>query len=292
MRFELIKTMISKTLPVKLLCRVCQVSRSGYYAWLKRPESRRKKENDVLMTQIKHIHSESRGTYGLPRIKEKLKSLGNYCGKTRIGRLMKKAHISGINKRRFKIKTTNSNHSHPIAPRVFKTEEHMTHPVKQNQVWASDISYIPTDEGFLFLAMYLDLFTRKLVGFATDDHMRTELILSALNMALSRQALITGNLVNHSDRGVQYASDLYRFKLQSLGVIASMSRKGNCYDNAFAESFFATLKKELIYRNRFKTKEEAKKAIFEYIEVWYNRKRIHSSIGYMTPVQFEESLAA
>lgn len=288
----MIKTMISKTLPVRLLCRICKVSRSGYYAWLKRPESERKKENDVLMTQIKQIHTESRGTYGLPRIKEKLKNLGLRCGKARIGRLMKKAQISAQNKRKFKIKTTDSNHLHPIAPRVFKTEEQMTHPVDKNRVWASDISYIPTDEGFLFLAMYLDLFTRKLVGFATDDHMRTELIVSALEMALGRQALIEGELVNHSDRGSQYASDVYRDKLKNIGVTASMSRKGNCYDNAFAESFFATLKKELIYRNRFKTKEEAKKAIFEYIEVWYNRKRIHSSIGYMTPVQFEESLAA
>lgn len=292
MRFQLVKAMISEKLSIKLLCWVCRVSRSGYYAWLKRPESERKKENDALMTQITQIHTESRGTYGLPRIKEKLKSLGLQCGKTRIGRLMKKAQISGVNKRRFKIKTTDSNHSNPIAPRVFKTEEQITHPLKPNQVWASDISYIPTDEGFLFLAMYLDLFTRKLVGFATDDHMRTELILSALQMALGRQALIKGELVNHSDRGSQYASDVYRSKLESLEVIASMSRRGNCYDNAFAESFFATLKKELIYRNRFKTKEEAKKAIFEYIEVWYNKQRIHSSIGYMTPVQFEESLAA
>jgi putative transposase len=284
--------MVGEQISIKCSCRALRVSRSGYYAWIKRPESERKKQNDILTSEMKKIHEESRRTYGLPRIKEKLKSLGKSCGKERIRTLMKKAGISGLNKRRFKIKTTDSNHSSPIAERVFKTEQPVTHPEKKNSVWASDITYVPTDEGFLFLAMYLDLFTRKLVGFATDEHMRTELILSALDMALGRQNLIHGELVNHSDRGSQYASEAYRMKLESLGVTASMSRKGNCYDNAFAESFFATLKKELIYRNHYKTKEEAKKAVFEYIEVWYNRQRIHSSIGYMTPVQFEESLAA
>ncbi len=205
---------------------------------------------------------------------------------------MKKAGISGLIKPRFKVKTTDSNHENPIAERVFKTEEPSTHPVKPNEIWASDVSYIPTDEGFVYLATYLDLCTRKVVGFSTDDHMRTELILTALEMALGRQNLINGELLSHSDRGCQYASEDYRNKLESLGVRASMSRKGNCWDNAFAESFFATLKKELIYRKSYKTKEEAKKSIFEYIEVWYNRNRIHSSIGYMTPVQYEESLAA
>ena len=167
-----------------------------------------------------------------------------------------------------------------------------THPKAKNEVWASDITYITTDEGFLFLAIFLDLFTKKIVGFATDDNMRTELVLAALDMALGRQGLISGELVNHSDRGTQYAAESYREKLASCGLVASMSRKGNCYDNAFAESFFATIKKELIYRKKFATKLEEKKAIFEFIEVWYNRQRIHSSIGYMTPVQFEDSLAA
>lgn len=277
---------------IKVACRVLGISRSGYYAWLNRPESERKKQNDVLILEMKKIHAESRGTYGLPRIKEKLKAMGQNCGKKRISRLMESAGISGQNNRKFKVKTTDSNHSNPIADRVFKTEEIHTHPETKNKVWASDITYIATDEGFLFLAIFLDLFTRKIVGFATDDNMRTELILAALNMALGRQGLIDGELVNHSDRGSQYTSEGYRRILSTLGIIASMSRKGNCYDNAFAESFFATLKKELIYRGKFATKAEAKKAIFEFIEVWYNRQRIHSSIGYMTPVQFEESLVA
>jgi len=205
---------------------------------------------------------------------------------------MKKAGVSGLVKRRFVIKTTDSRHDLPIAPRIFKTEEIETHPTRANETWASDISYVPSDEGFVFLGTYLDVFTKKIVGFSTEDHMRTPLLLQALEMALGRQSLMAGGLLSHSDRGTQYASADYRECLKKNNITASMSRKGNCYDNAFAESFFATLKKELIYRNHYKTKDEAKKAIFEYIEVWYNRERLHSSIGFMSPVQFEESLAA
>lgn len=278
---------------IKLACKVLGVSRSGYYAWLARPESERKKQNDILMAEMKQIHETSRGTYGLPRIIQKLKQLGKSCGKARISNLMKKAGICGLIKRKFKVKTTDSNHDLPIAKRVFKTEDKTTHAVRANQIWASDISYIPTAEGFLYLAVYLDLFTRKVVGFATALDMGTELILEALDMALGRQtSALIKDLLSHSDRGSQYASALYRKILLERGITASMSRKGNCYDNAFAESFFATLKKELIYRHKYITKSEAKKAIFEYIEVWYNRQRIHSSIGYMTPVQYENSLAA
>lgn len=284
--------MVSEKIPVRVSCKVLSVSRSGYYAWNDRPESERQKENSILMEEMKKIHSESRHTYGLPRILAKLKTNGKICGKNRVSRLMKKAGISGLIKRRFKVKTTDSNHQNPIAERKFQTEVKSTHPTQPNQIWASDVSYIATQEGFLFLATYLDLCTRKVVGFSTDDHMRTELILSALDMALGRQKMIHGELMSHSDRGSQYASEEYRAKLERLKISASMSRKGNCWDNAYAESFFATLKKELIYRTEYKTKEEAKKAIFEYIEVWYNRQRIHSSIGYKTPVQFEESLTA
>ncbi len=284
--------MVREKMPARLCCRVLEVSRSGYYAWLDRPESERKKANDVLIKHIREIHKVSRGTYGLPRIKADLKNLGLSCGKTRIGNLMKKAGISGLIKRRFKVRTTDSNHDNPIADRVFKTEEVSTHPTAPNQLWASDISYLPTEQGFLYLATYLDLYTRKIVGFSIDDHMRTDLIESALDMALGRQGFIKGQLLSHSDRGTQYASDQYRSKLATLNIRASMSRKGNCWDNAFAESFFATLKKELVYRECYKTHVEAKKSVFEYIEVWYNRKRIHSSIGYMTPVQYEASLAA
>jgi transposase InsO family protein len=284
--------MVREGIVVRLLCAVLGVSRSGYYAWLSRPESERKKQNDELIKEIKKIHDDSRKTYGFPRINAKLKSLGRSCGKTRVLKLMKIAGISAKKRSKYVVKTTDSNHSSPISDRIFMTEEPVTHPVKPNSVWASDITYIHTGEGFLYLATYLDLFTRKIVGFATDEHMETSLLLRALDMALGRQCVEPGELLHHSDRGSQYASEALRKRLATLQITTSMSRKGNCYDNAYAESFFATIKKELIYRNDFKTKAEAKKAIFEFIEVWYNRKRIHSSIGYMTPVQFEASLAA
>ena len=202
---------------------------------------------------------------------------------------MKKAGILGMIQPRFKPMTTDSNHSLPVANRIVKTEETVTRRYRPNECWASDISYIPADEGFLDLATFLDLCTRKVMGFLMAEHMKTDLIIDALEMALGRQNLIISSMVAHSDRGSQYASDQYRLKLKSLGIEISMSRKGNCWDNAFAESFFATLKKELVYKRSFRSKEEAKKAIFEYIEVWYNRNRLHSSIGYTTPIQFEES---
>jgi len=277
---------------IHLCCQELGVSRSGFYSWMNRPQSTQQKENKMLIEKVREIHKESQGTYGLPRILVSLKDRGYSCGKSRIQKLMKNAQISGLLKKRFKVRTTDSNHFDPIAPRIFKTEEPATHPARPNQLWASDISYVPTREGFLYLATYLDVCTRKVVGFSMDDSMETSLILTALEMALGQQSLTSGELVSHSDRGSQYASDAYRAKLAELKIVSSMSRKGNCYDNSFAESFFATLKKELIYRTEYKTKEEAKKAIFEYIEVWYNRKRIHSSIGYKTPIQFEAAQVA
>jgi transposase InsO family protein len=280
--------MVRENIAVKCSCKVLEVSRSGYYKWRTRPESERAKSTKELTKRVLEIHSESRNTYGEPRIKIALKDEGVSCGKERIVKIMKKLSISGISKKKFKIKTTDSNHDFPIADRIFQTENWETHPTKPNQIWASDISYIRTDEGFLFLGTYLDLYTRKLVGFSMADHMRTELLLDALTMALGRQMVNPGELTTHSDRGVQYASGSYREELKALQIIPSMSRSGNCYDNAFAESFFATLKKELIYRCSFKTREEAKTAIFEYIECWYNRKRIHSSLGHLTPIMYEE----
>lgn len=288
----MVENLANQGLSVSLTCETLEVSRSGFYAWADRPESHRNQKNLILLDQIKTIHEESRRTYGLPRIQKKLVQIGYCCGKRRISNLMKKAGILGMIKPRFKPMTTDSNHSLPVAERIFKTEETVTHPSRPNECWASDISYIPTDEGFLYLATFLDLCTRKVVGFSMAEHMKTDLIMDALEMALGRQNLSITSMVAHSDRGSQYASDQYRLKLKSLGIQISMSRKGNCWDNAFAESFFATLKKELVYKRSFRSKEEAKKAIFEYIEVWYNRNRLHSSIGYTTPIQFEESLVA
>jgi putative transposase len=288
----MVEHMVSEKIEVNLTCVILQVSRSGYYAWKTKPAGVRSLENADLVVEIKKIHDESRGTYGLPRIRKMLELGGKKLGKARVARLMKVIGVSGIFEKRFKIKTTDSKHDSPIADRIFKTEEQETFPTKPNQTWTSDITYVWTEEGFLFLATYLDIFTRKVVGFSMADHMRTELLLDALDMALGRQQLITSELLSHSDRGSQYASDVYRERLNGLDITASMSRKGNCYDNAFAETFFGTLKNELVYRTSFKTREEAMAAIFEYIEVFYNRKRIHSSLGYLTPVAYEAAQLA
>lgn len=269
-------------------CETLKVSRSGYYAWQKRSPSQRKIDSERLLRQIAKIHRESRETYGAPRIFEKLKSIGEKCGKKKVARLMKKQNLRGVAAKKYKVKTTDSDHDLPIADRIFKTETANEQVTRPNQFWASDITYIQTDEGWVFLSIFLDLFTRKVVGFSMEDNMKTELILNALQMALGRQQIVPDHeLVGHSDRGSQYAAVAYRESLEHHGIKASMSRRANCYDNAFAESFFHTLKVELVHRRNFKTRQEAMTAIFEYIEVWYNRERIHSSLGYKTPMEYE-----
>jgi transposase InsO family protein len=201
---------------------------------------------------------------------------------------MRKEGLFGCAKRRFRVKTTDSNHSLPIAPRLFQTEAEATLPTRPNQVWGSDITYVPTEEGWLYLTVQLDLFTRKVVGYALTDHLQTEAVLEALRVAVRTQGLdADSRLISHSDRGCQYASQSYRETLEMLGITASMSRRGNCYDNAYVESFFHTLKVELVHRRKFRTRAEASAAIFEYIEVWYNRRRLHSSLGYLSPIDYE-----
>lgn len=251
--------------------------------------SLRSQQNGELGAKIYQIHQVSGGTYGEPRITKELRATGIKCSKNRTARLMKQAGLTGLNKSFFKMQTTDSNHNLPIAPRIFQTENPATLPSRPNQVWASDITYIATQEGWVYLAIYLDIFTRKIVGYAMADHMRSELVLNALNEALLKQNPIGNELVSHSDRGSQYASEAVRQRLALLGITASMSRKGNCYDNAYAESFFHTLKTELVYRNRFNTKQEAMAAIFKYIEVWYNKTRLHSSLGYKSPIDYEQT---
>jgi putative transposase len=273
---------------VNRCCRVLEVSRSGYYDWLKRPISARKTQNQELAKKIKQHWIESRETYGLPRLFQKLKNENIHVGKNRVHKIMKENNIFGIAKKKFKVVTTDSNHTLPIANRVFKTEKHSEIVTQNNKFWGGDITYIPTEEGWLYLSIFLDLFTRKVVGHAMDKTMTTELVIESLNMGLKRQGLATASdLTAHSDRGSQYASEDFRLKLAAHKITASMSRKGNCYDNAFVETFFKTLKTELIYRNKFKTRSEAKAAIFEFIEVWYNRQRLHSSLGYLTPEDYE-----
>lgn len=280
--------MVCRELDLTICCETLHVSRSGYYAWRRRTPSLRKLDNDRLLRAVAKIHQESCETYGAPRIHQKLKDAGETCGKKKVARLMKKQGIQGAAAKKFTVKTTDSNHNLPVAERIFKTELASEQVTQPNQDWTSDITYIPTEEGWLYLAVFLDLFTRKIVGLSMADNMRTELILDALEMALGRQEINSeSNLVGHSDRGSQYAAEAYRKCLDDNGITASMSRRANCYDNAFAESFFHTLKVELVYKSNFKTREEAMAAIFEYIEVWYNRQRIHSSLGYKTPMEYE-----
>ncbi len=277
--------------PVTSSCDILEVSRSGYYAWLGRSESERSRENAMLLNEIRAIHGKSRQTYGSPRVTEELRAEGVVVNEKRVARIMRENKIASEAVKKFEITTTDSNHDLPIAGRVFETEcaDSVMAP---NQVWAGDITYIATEEGWLFLAIFLDIFTRKVVGFSCDDNMQTDLILRALEMALGRQLVKDGQLIAHSDRGSQYASEKFREKLRLAGIIASMSRKGNCWDNAHVESFFHSLKTELVYRKTFKTREEAKQAIFEWIETWYNRERRHSALGYMTPVEYEKMAQA
>ncbi len=272
-------------LDVITLCTALEVSKSGYYAWKKRPKSARDQENAGLSARVREIFKRSRGTYGAPRIQKKLKEAGANHGKERVRKIMRKEGISAKPRKKF-VKTTDSKHDLPIAPRVIQTEHQETLPARPNQAWAGDITYVATKEGWLFLAIFLDLFTRKIVGMAMADHMRSELVVEALESALGRQKE-GESLTVHSDRGSQYAGDKFSAALAARNITASMSRKGNCYDNAYVESFFHTLKTELVYRTEFATRQEAKKAIFEYIEVWYNRERLHSSIGYKAPAEYE-----
>jgi len=274
-----------------------EVNRSSYYAWLKRGLAPRAKANLKLVEKLKTIHADSRGTYGAPRVAAKLRSQGHPCGHNRVARLMRSAGLFGCARRKYRVmSTTDSKHGLPIAPRVFKVEEPETHPTAPNRVWVSDTTYVETGEGWLYLTIQLDVFTRKVVGYSMADHLRSEATWESLRSALQRQpeALSLGepDLITHSDRGCQYASEFYREKLRALGITASMSRSGNCYDNAFAESFFHTLKVELVHRTRFKTRREGETAIQEYIEGWYNCRRLHSGLGYQAPTDYERHALA
>lgn len=288
MKFKVVEELALEQQDVCLSCRVFGVSSSGYYDWLRRPLSVRRSEDQRLWEKIKKYWETSRGTYGSPRVTNKLREDGETCGKNRVARIMRERGLQGAGKRKFKVVTTDSNHDLPIADRVFQTESAVSQVNRPNQYWGGDITYIPTDEGWLYLAVFLDLFTRKVVGHSMKSTLHTQLVLDAMDMGLKRQRITRDDeFVSHSDRGSQYAAEAHRSQLNSHGIKASMSRKGNCYDNAFVESFFRTLKVELIYQRKFKTREEARRAIFKYIEVWYNRQRIHSSLDYQTPVVYE-----
>lgn len=273
---------------VKFICKILGCSTSGYYDWFTRPLSERKKDNIRLWDKIKKHWESSRKTYGRRRITRKLHQEGEVISINRVSRIMNVNNIEGIGHKKFKPQTTTSNHELPVVERIFQTEIAYEQITKPNQYWAGDITYVPTKEGWLYLATVIDLYTRKVVGHSMSASMPAALVIEALDMALKRQGLETAEkLITHTDRGSQYASEAYRDKLEAHQITASMSRKGNCYDNAFAESFFRTLKVELVNRVKFNSIAEAKLAIFEYIEVWYNRQRLHSSLDYLTPVDYE-----
>jgi putative transposase len=265
------------------MCEALEVARSGFYAWRNHPPSARSQENQQLSKQIEAIHEESRQTYGAPRIHAVLQSKGFQVGHNRVARLMAQQGICVRPKRKFKI-TTDSNHPYPIAENVLNRNFTAAEP---DQAWVADITYIPTLQGWLYLAVIIDVFSRRVVGWSLADHMRTDLVLNALQSALGHRLPSTAGLVFHSDRGSQYASHDYRNALQTAGITCSMSRKGNCWDNSVAESFFGTLKTELIHPRIFATRDLAKTMIVEWIEVFYNRQRLHSTLGYLAPAQFE-----
>lgn len=273
--------------PLRLLCRTLGVTKGGYLRWRHHPHSRRAEQDTVLIQQIAVIQSGARQTYGSPRVQASLRHQGVAVSRKRVARLMRDA---GLNAQmpRIRVVTTDSAHDSPIAENVIDRDFTATAP---NQKWVTDITYIRTDEGWLYLSAILDLYSRKVVGWSMDQTMETSLVTRSLDMALANRCPADG-VIHHSDRGSQYASNEYRQRLAQAGITISMSRRGNCHDNACAESFWARLKVELVYRHRFATRTDARKAIFEYIEVFHNRTRIHSAIGFVTPHAYEEAYHA
>jgi transposase InsO family protein len=269
--------------PVRIMCGALNVSSAGYYAWRSRLESPRTAANRDLLDHIRRVHRDTRGRYGSPRIHVELQAQGRGVSRGRVERLMRRHGIRAIMARPRRVRTTDSRHDHPIAPNLLNRNFSAAAP---NKVWLTDITYVETGQGWLYLAAVMDLYSRRIVGWAMDDHLRTELPLAALNMAISTRRP-GPNLIHHSDRGVQYASADYRTALQSASMQASMSRRADCWDNAPMESFFHTLKTEQIYHQHYANHKQAKSDIFAYIEGFYNRTRRHSSIGYKAPIELE-----
>jgi transposase InsO family protein len=272
------------TWPVAVQCAVLDVSRSGFYAWRERPLSGQSQRRELLLEEIQAIHHERRkDVYGSPRIHQELTARGRRCNVKTVARIMKERGIRAKTARTFKV-TTDSKHDRPVAPNVLDRAFEQTAP---NQAWVSDITYVPTREGWLYLAAVEDLCTRKIVGWSMSERLTSRLVVDALEMAIQRQLPGEG-LLSHSDRGSQYASEHYQELLKRYGIKCSMSRRGDCWDNAPMESFFATLKKELVHFEDYATRDAARESLFEYIELFYNRVRRHSALGYKSPAEFEQ----
>jgi putative transposase len=274
---------------VSLMRRVLGVSRAGFYAAARRVPGRRAQHNEILGAVIRAIHRTSRETYGSPRVHREVRAAGLVGGRHRIARLMRAAGLRARRSRRWRPQTTNSTHGYGVAGNLLQRRFSVKESGGPNRVWCGDITYVRTGEGWLYLAVLLDLSSRMVVGWAMRESLEAELSIAALRMALARRQPKPG-LLHHTDRGVQYAAADYREVLTAHQINASMSRRGNCYDNAVAESFFATLRWELLNRHNWPTHDAARTAIFEYIEVWYNRQRRHSALGYLSPLQFEKQL--
>ena len=260
-----------------------QVSRSGYYAWRKRGKSSRQKENERLIPVVRAAHKKSKGTYGARRLAKEIEAHGSSCGRAKAGTLMKLADVAAKQKKKFKA-TTDSKHNLPVAPNLLNRQFEVKEP---DTVYVSDITYIWTHEGWLYLAVIIDLFSRQVVGWSLSNRMTGKMIMNALRMAIWRRRPFRG-LIFHSDRGSQYCSNDFQNMLKTHGMISSMSRKGNCWDNAVAESFFGSLKTERVFFSSYMTRESAKRDIIDYIEMFYNSNRRHSYLGYLCPKEFEE----
>jgi putative transposase len=269
---------------VEKMCKVLEVFRSGYYKWRKSPVSEREKQREELLKRIQHHYEDSAGLYGSPKITHLLHREGRKVSEKTVGRLMRQHGLRSHTVRKFKVQTTDSNHDMPVAPNLLDQKFNTEAP---NQVWVTDITYIRTREGMLYLASVMDLFSRRIVGWALGQRMKVDLVIQALDAAYTAKAPQPG-LIHHSDRGSQYASQEYRAKLEEYKMTCSMSRKGNCYDNACIESYHGILKRELVYLTKFKNRQEARQQIYRYLEFFYNRKRIHSYLGYLSPDRFEQ----
>jgi len=272
--------------PVRMLCALLGVSRSGYYDWRDRGLGPRQQEDARLAPQIAALFLEKRRTYGRVRLTHELRARGQSCGQRRVRRLMRAQGLCVRPRRRYRPQTTDSRHDHPIAPNLLSQRPA---PSRPDTVWVCDLTYLPTTLGWLFLAVVLDLYSRRVVGWAFSHQLNTSLALGALRMALGRRRPAPG-LLHHSDRGCQYASEAYRAELAAHGLVASMSRTGNPYDNAAMESFYATLKTECLHSQPLASPADTQAQVFEFLEAFYNRQRLHSALGYKTPVDFEQQL--
>lgn len=286
MKFAFIEEHLAGQFPVEVCCDVLEVSRSGYYDWRDRPASAREKRREELAAKVEAVHRENRGVYGSPRVFRVLKAQGESVCENTVAKVMNERQIRAKGKKKYVPRTTDSTHDRPVAENVLDRQFQAELPDRK---WAVDITYVPTGEGWLYLAGVIDLCSRKVVGWSMAEHMRTELVSDALGMAIARRSPGEG-LLHHSDRGVQYASEDYQHLLQAHGIECSMSGKGDCWDNAVMESFWGTLKTELVNHEHYATREQARASIFEYVEVFYNRVRLHSSLGYLSPEQFEAGL--